>query len=95
MVHLLLWYGGLYVVLEGWRAERINFPPVTAILRDGDRVALLRGCRNAVFHYGPDYIEPRVEALFRDETFVEWVHALHDSISAFFLGTAPGRGHSG
>ncbi|HEV2334362.1 MAG TPA: hypothetical protein VGS13_02580, partial [Stellaceae bacterium] len=34
MVHLDLWYGCLFVVVEGWRKERIRDEAVTAFLRD-------------------------------------------------------------
>ena len=49
------------------------------------KLDLLKGYRHAVFHYGPNYIDPRQEKLFRDPGFVEWVSGLHDAISNFFL----------
>jgi hypothetical protein len=72
-------------VVEGWRKERIRDQAVTAFLRDTNKTALLEGYRNAVFHYGPSYIDPRQEKLFKDPDFVEWVWGLHDAISDFFL----------
>lgn len=89
LVHLLLWYACLHVVVEGWRTERINYAPVTALLRDGSKADVLQGCRNAVFHFSPSYVDPRVETLFREPDFVAWVHDLHDAMSAFFL--VPGQ----
>jgi uncharacterized protein DUF4279 len=85
MVHLDLWYGCLFVVVEGWRKKKIRDEAVTAFLRDRAKVALLEGYRNAVFHYGSNYIDPRQEKLFKDEAFVDWVSGLHDAISNFFL----------
>ena len=84
-VHLDLWYGCLFVVIEGWRKEGINDPAVRALLRDGTKRGLLEGYRNAVFHYHPDYVDSRREAVFRSVEFVEWVSALHDAISDYFL----------
>ena len=84
-VHLDLWYACLFVVVEGWRREKIRDHAVTALLRDTKKVKLLEGCRNAVFHYESSYTDPRQEKLFRDPGFVEWVSALHDAISNFFL----------
>ena len=89
MVHLDLWYGCLFVVVEGWRKEKIRDEAVTAFLRDRAKRALLEGYRNAVFHYGSSYIDARQEKLFRDEAFVEWVSGLHDAISNFFLREIP------
>ena len=84
-VHLDLWYGCLFVVVEGWRRERIDDLAVTTLLRDDRMRGLLEGYRNAVFHYHPDYIDSRREAVFQSTEFVEWVTTLHDAISDYFL----------
>jgi hypothetical protein len=73
------------VVIEGWRKERIADPVTTALLRDKKRIELLAGLRNATFHYHPEHVEPRAEALYSDPEFVEWINSLHDAISGFFL----------
>jgi hypothetical protein len=86
-IHLDLWYGCLYVVIEGWRKERIADPAITALLRDEKRVKLLAGLRNATFHYHPEYVPPRAEQLYLEGGFVDWVDALHDAMSNFFLQT--------
>jgi hypothetical protein len=84
-LHLELWYACLVPVLEGWVKERINNPPVTAFMRENRKMRLLRQCRNAVFHYSPQYLDERTEELFSEVGMVEWVHGLHGAISAFFL----------
>ena len=58
---------------------------MTALLRDKQKLVLLEGYRNAIFHYDPIYISPRQESLFSDDDFVEWVHELHQAIGDFFL----------
>lgn len=85
-LHLELWYACLVPVLEGWRKEKIKEPAVTAFIRQNRKVELLRQCRNAVFHYSPHYLDERTEELMAEMGMVEWVHGLHDAISAFFLG---------
>jgi hypothetical protein len=55
------------------------------LLRDSKRLAILEGYRNTVFHYGSSYIDSRQEKLFKEPNFVQWVWALHDAISDFFL----------
>jgi hypothetical protein len=82
---LRLWYACLVPVLEGWRKEKINNPAVTAFMRQNRKMQLLRQCRNAVFHYSPHYLDQRTEELMAEAGMVEWVHGLHDAISAFFL----------
>jgi hypothetical protein len=84
-IHLDLWYACLFVVVEGWRKEKIRDRAVTILLRDAKKVALLEGYRNAVFPYGSNYIDPRQDKLFRDPQLVKWVWELHDAISNFFL----------
>ena len=88
-IHLDLWYGCLYVVIEGWRAERIDDPATTELLRDEKRVKLLAGNRNATFHYHRDYTDSRTAALYADRGFVQWINALHDAMSDFFLRKVP------
>jgi hypothetical protein len=84
-LHLELWYACLVPVLEGWTKEKINNAAVTAFMRQNRKVKLLRQCRNAVFHYSPCYLDERTRGLMAEVGMVEWVHGLHDAISAFFL----------
>jgi hypothetical protein len=84
-IYLELWYACLFVVVEGWRKEAIRDNAVTAFLRDKKNLALLKGCRNVVFHYERAYTDARLEKLFADEDFVEWVNGLYAAISDFFL----------
>ena len=84
-IHLDLWYACLFVVIEGWRKERIHDDSVTDLLRQKKMVELLEGCRNAVFHYDPIYTSERQEKLFKDGVFVEWVTRLHNAIGDFLL----------
>jgi hypothetical protein len=70
---------------EGWKKEKINHAPVTEMARDHRKIDLLTKYRNAVFHYSPDYDDPRFVAVSEEADFVEWVHKLHNAISSFFL----------
>jgi hypothetical protein len=72
-VHLDLWYACLYVVVEGFRKERIHDEAVAGLLRNSKKLALLRGHRNAVLHYSPDYTDPRELKLFQALLNFEWV----------------------
>jgi hypothetical protein len=69
--HLELWYACLITVLEGWKREKINHAPVTEMARDHRKIDLLKKYRNAVFHYSPDYDDPRFVAVSEEADFVE------------------------
>jgi hypothetical protein len=85
LIHLLLWYGTIYVVLEGWRVEKLTDSTVAKYTSDTVKCELLRQGRNAIFHYNSDYIDKRILSIMQDPDFVEWAHGLHDAIGAFFL----------
>ena len=65
MIHLLLWYGCLFAVLEGYGEEGLVDPKTDGLMADAVKFDLLRRCRNATFHYSKQYIDPRVEAIGR------------------------------
>jgi hypothetical protein len=83
--HLELWCASLFTVLEGWKKEKINYAPVTEMARDHRKIGLLKKYRNAVFHYSPDYDDPRFVAVSEEADFVEWANKLHKAISSFFF----------
>lgn len=89
MIHLLLWYGCLFVVVEGYAEEKLTDPNVDVLVGDTAKLDLLRRCRNATFHYANQYLDPRVEAVLVEPGFVAWVRELHESLGAFFLSDDP------
>lgn len=58
-IALSLWYAMVYVVIEGWRDAGISDPEVDELLGD-DRVDDLRRFRNQIFHYQPNYDNPKL-----------------------------------
>jgi hypothetical protein len=83
-IYLFLWYGCLYVVAEGWRRLGLSDPTVDALL-DREKLGLLKGVRDDVFHYQPEYQSSKTLRMMQAKGFVEWVHAFHDAFSAYFL----------
>ena len=79
------WYGGLYVVVEGWGELRLADSDVDALLASPN-VELLRRYRNGVFHYQRRYWDERFQELIRDgEKVVNWVHELNREFGRWLL----------
>lgn len=79
------WYGGLYVVIEGWRELELRDPQIDALLASPN-VDLLKRYRNGIFHYQRRYFDERFVELIRDgEDVVNWVRELNSQFGRFFL----------
>lgn len=82
---LLVWYGLLFVVVEGWGKLRLRDQEITPLLRSRNR-DLLRECRASVFHYSPQYFDDRFVKLIMDGTGVAaWTKTLHWAMSRYLL----------
>lgn len=84
-LYMSYWYGGLYVVVEGWRELKLSDAAIDQLLssRNAD---LLRRYRNGVFHFQKKYYDERFTALIRDgEDVVDWVRTLNREFGRFFL----------
>lgn len=88
------WCASLFVVVEGWEANRFSDSVIDQLLtHPADYKALLRRFRNAVFHYQPALIEPRMGNFLRSDNM--WSFTLHDEFCRFFrdwVETFPGGG---
>jgi len=79
------WYGGLYVVIEGWRALKIADPVIETMLKSPN-VRLLRQYRNGTFHFQKKYLDERFTDLFAKGTdTVAWVRSLNAEFGRYFL----------
>lgn len=83
-LYMHLWYGCLRVVVEGWESMGLKDPKVTG-LWDIEKIKLLNGLRNDVFHFQPSYVPSRTLKAIEDKTFVNWVHSIHEAIGAALL----------
>ncbi|MGB9722005.1 MAG: hypothetical protein ACPL28_11080 [bacterium] len=84
-MYMSLWYGVLYVVIEGWRELRLRDKIIDSLLMSSN-VNLLRRYRNAVFHFQKDYYDERfMEFITKGKNCVEWVRNLHEQFGRFFL----------
>jgi hypothetical protein len=74
-----IWYGMLFVVVEGWQQSGLTDPEIEQLLTNSDYVTKLRNFRNAVFHYQKQFLPLKQEGLFADRTIVEWITKLSDA----------------
>jgi len=88
------WCASLFVVVEGWEANGFSDSVIEQLLaHPAGYKALLRKFRNAVFHYQPALIEPRMLDFLRADNM--WSFTLHDEFCRFFrdwVDTFPGSG---
>jgi hypothetical protein len=85
-MYMSLWYGMLYVVIEGWYDLGLNDSKVDELLKSKN-VNLLKRYRNGVFHFQKrKYYDRRFMDLIQNgEEVVVWVQNLNKEIGRFFL----------
>lgn len=84
-LYMSYWYGGLYVVIEGWRTLKLRDPMIGRLLSSRN-VGLLRRYRNGVFHFQRTYYDKRFSGLILDgENVVDWVRTLNREFGRYFL----------
>jgi hypothetical protein len=82
-IYRSVWYGMLYVVVEGIRRLKINDSRINRLLRSRNTY-LLEGFRHSVFHYQEKYYDPRFENFLRKKSTDKWVRRLHFEIGRYF-----------
>jgi hypothetical protein len=78
-----LWFGTLYIVIEGWPRLRIRNQKITGLLRSPYK-KLLRKFRNATFH-PEDYDDERIGAMIATgQSSIEWAREVTGEFKRFF-----------
>lgn len=83
-IFMLYWYGGLYIVIEGYRELALSDAKIDDLLISPN-VDSLRRCRNTVFHFQTDYFDKRFLNFIGQQGVVQWVRQLTEAFSEFFL----------
>jgi hypothetical protein len=85
VLYMSYWYGGLYVVIEGWKDHSLSDSIIDELLKSPN-VDLLKRYRNGVFHFQRDYFDERFTK-FMDEGLdaVTWVRSLNEEFGRYFL----------
>lgn len=84
-LYMSYWYGGLYVVIEGWQHLRLSDERINELLQSPN-VDLLRRYRNATFHYQEDYEDKKFRA-FMDMGLeaIIWIRSLNSEFGRYLL----------
>jgi len=78
------WYGGLYVVCEGWQELGLSDTKVDALLANPP-LDLLKRYRHGAFHFQRDYFDSRFMEFQAEQKSATWVHDLSDALGRWFL----------
>ena len=78
------WYGGLYVVCEGWQELGLSDPKVDALLAN-PTLDLLKRYRHGAFHFQRDYFDSRFMEFQAEQKSAIWVRDLSDALGRWFL----------
>ena len=86
MMYMSLWYGLLYVVIEGWESLKLRDNVIDKLLKSRN-TNLLKCYRNAVFHYPKkrEYNDKRFENFYKEQTTVKWVRGLNSEFGRYFI----------
>jgi hypothetical protein len=84
-LYMSYWYGGLYVVIEGWKELKLTDKKIDRLL-NSPNVKLLRRYRNGVFHFQKNYFDKRFVGFIRDgKDCVNWIRTLNKEFGRYFL----------
>ncbi len=83
-LYMSYWYAALYVVIEGWQELKLEDKSINSLLKSNN-VDLLKRYRHGVFHYQPEYWNNRLLDFITREGTADWIRAIHEAFSRFFL----------
>jgi hypothetical protein len=89
-MYMFLWFGVLYIVIEGWPMLRLNESRITKLLRSPFK-DLLRDFRNATFH-PEDFDDIRIRALEdTGQESIDWAKEVTFEFNSFFESKLLGK----
>jgi len=85
-IHMCLWYGMLYVVVEGFQEAQLSDPEVDRLLASPN-VEFLRRFRNGMFHFQKDqWLSAKLSDFMSPKLgSVDWVVSLADELRRFLM----------
>lgn len=82
---MCLWYGMLFVVVEGWEEAGLSDPEIDGLLRSPN-VPLLQRFRNGMFHFQREqWLSPKLSDFCGSPDSVVWVRALTKELHRYFI----------
>ncbi|MBV0892312.1 hypothetical protein KTN05_10660 [Paracoccus sp. Z118] len=87
-MHVLsVWYGLLWVVVEGYRELKLTDKKIDELLASDDMIGSFRRFRNAVFHFQEEPLSPKLMDFITAPASERWVNELNRSFDRFFSET--------
>jgi hypothetical protein len=83
-MYMSYWYGGLFVVCEGWQELGLSDAVVDALL-DDPKLQILKRYRNGAFHFQKDYFDSRFMDFQTEQDSVGWFRDLSQALGHWFL----------
>jgi hypothetical protein len=93
--YMSYWYGGMFVVVEGWRRLRLEDTEIDLLLGRKDLLAALESHRHGSFHYHPEYFDEKLLAFMSQPDSAEWIRRLREAMSRWFLAWSVARKKEG
>jgi hypothetical protein len=82
---MCLWYGMLYVVIEGWQEAKLADPEIDRLLTSPN-VPLLKRFRNGMFHFQQErWLSLKLSDFCGSPDSVVWVRALTNELHRYFM----------
>ena len=83
--HMSYYYGGMFVLIEGWRELRLSDPAIDGLLANATFVDKLKRYRHGSFHFQSDYFDERFLEFFGLAGAPAWIRSLRNAFSDWFL----------
>jgi hypothetical protein len=82
---MCLWYGMLFVVIEGWQESRLTDLEIDRLLTSPN-VSLLKRFRNGMFHFQKDqWLSSKLSDFCGSPDGVTWVRTLTHELHRYFM----------
>lgn len=82
--YMAYWYGGLFVVCEGWQELNLEDQTIDN-LPNNSNLGLLKRFRNGIFHFQKDYFDSRFIDFQQSTDSAKWIRELSEAIGSWFL----------
>lgn len=93
MSRLVVFYGLIYVVIEGYQELDLRESAVDTLLSNEDMVSHLRRFRNSVFHYQSTPLSNKHLDFLTADGSEKWVKELWRALDRFFQSNLPIKEH--
>jgi len=93
-IFMSYWYGGLYVVIEGWRELELRDAQIDRML-ESSNVKLLKRYRHGAFHFQRKWLDQRMTEFMAAPDGVSWVRRLSSGLGNYLRAEVKRRSKKG